>query len=213
MSAIVTVNKGKRAKLPIIRQFEKDSDVPIQLCKVRSPQSKGKCESANRFAAWLEPYQGTLNSEEELISLIHELNSQINCEPCRTTGQIRNVLMQKEKEHLRPLNRQILLDRYLREVDTQTVPATLLVTYKGRGYSVPKQYAGKRVKLVNGPDSLQIYYNSKLICTHELTEQPINYKTEHYTEALKATYKKRDDETEESYDELIRKKAEESIER
>lgn len=82
------------------------------------------------------------------------------------------ILMKKEKEHLRPLNRRLLLESYLKDVDTQTVPQTLLVTYQGHGYSVPKKYIGKRVKLTSDDNIIRIYYNSQLICTHEVSEPP-----------------------------------------
>lgn len=212
MSAVVKVASGHKKKLPVIRQFEKDIDVPIQLCKVRNPQSKGKCESANRYAAWLKPYEWTLENEEELIQTIETINRQINQESSRTTGQPRCVLMRKEKEHLRPLNRKLLLDSYLKDVDTQTVPSTLLVAYKGCGYSVPKEFIGKRVKLVPNEHALQIYYNSKLICTHDLSEQPMNYKSEHYLEGLRESIQKKPEESADDYDEKIRQKARSSLE-
>lgn len=213
MSAIVSItSSGRRCKLPKIRQLEKDLDIEIQLCKVRSPQSKGKCESANRFAGWLEPYQNELESEAELIQVIETLCQQINREPSRTTGQVRLFLMQKEKEYLRPLDRQALLESYLRDdADTQAVPATLLVTYKGRGYSVPKNYAGKRVKLIGNDSTLQIYYNAELVCVHEISELPINYRTEDYREGLKDTIPRKEAQTKEDYDQMIEEKARQSL--
>lgn len=213
MSAIVNItSSGRRCKLPKIHQLEKDLDIEIQLCKVRSPQSKGKCESANRFAGWLEPYQNELESEAELIQVIETLCQQINRESSRTTGQVRLFLMQKEKEYLRPLDRQALLESYLRDdADTQVVPATLLVTYKGRGYSVPKNYAGKRVKLIGNDSTLQIYYNAELVCVHEISEQPINYRTEDYREGLKDTIPRKEAQTKEDYDQMIEEKARQSL--
>ncbi len=58
------------------------------------------------------------------------------------------------------MNRIPLLDSYLKEADTQKVPATLLVNYEGHGYSVPKKFIAKRVKLIRIEDELQIYYNN-----------------------------------------------------
>ncbi len=213
MSSIVTVSGQRKRKLPLICQFEKDIETPIRLCQVRQPQSKGKVESANRFASWLEPYQGELASEEELIQKIAELNRQINQEPSRTTGIPRNILMKKEKEHLRPLDRMPLLESYLKDVDTAIVPSTLLVSYEGRGYSVPKKLISKRVKITRIENEIHIYYNNELVCTHPISKMPINYQPDHYTEALKDSIRKRKEESEEGYEERIRKKAEESLER
>lgn len=212
MSAIVDASGKRKRKYPVIRQFEKDIDTPINLCKVLNPQSKGKVESANRFIQWLEPYQGELNSEEELMETIALINRQVNQESSRTTGVPRNVLMKTEKEHLRPLTRIPLLESYLKDVDTQTVPSTLLVSYQGHGYSVPKKFIGKRVKLIRSGDEVQIYYNNELICTHSVSEKPMNYRPSDYTEGLKDSISRQKDESEEDYEDRIRRKARESME-
>lgn len=211
MSAIVTVNGARKQKLPVIRQLEKDMGTRIELCKVRNPQSKGKVESANRLLQWLQPYQGELESEEELIETIRRINIQINQEASRTTGQVRALLMREEKEHLHPQEKPLLLESYLEDTETQVVPATLMVTWKGHGYSVPAKLAGKRVKLHSDGSELQIYYNQKLICTHPLSTQPFNYQPEHYMEALKSSLPKKDQDSPEDYEEMIRRKAEESL--
>lgn len=212
MSAVVKSVNGRKMKLPEIRQFEKDAGVPIQLCKVKNPQSKGKVESANRFISWLAPYQNELESEEQLIEAIETINRQINQEPSRTTGVPRNILMNKEKEHLRPLNKQNLLDHYFKDVDTQKVPNTLLVNWKGCGYSVPEEYIGKRVKLAVSDKTLRIYYNAKLIACHELTDKPINYHPDHYARALKSSMPIREGQSEENYQESISRKSSETLE-
>lgn len=213
MSAIVKVKNNRKNKLPIIRQFEKDIETPIRLCKVRNPRSKGKVESAVRFASWLDAYQNELESEEDVIRQITRINQEINREPSRTTGVMRAVLMTKEKEYLRPLGNLPLLDSYLKNADTQIVPDTLLVDYRGHGYSVPKKLIGKRVKLTADENILHIYYNAKLVASHEIAAQPLNYKTDHYIESLKEAVSRKADQSQEDYEDMITKKARESLER
>lgn len=60
---------------------------------------------------------------------------------------------------------------------------------------------------------LQIYYNAGLVCTHALSDQPLNYKSEHYVEGLKSSIEKKAEEAESDYEEKIRKKAETSLKR
>ena len=48
--------------------------------------SKGKVESSNRFVEWLKPYDGELESEDELLEVIKKFNRQINEETNQTTG-------------------------------------------------------------------------------------------------------------------------------
>lgn len=185
MSAIVSIRSNSRNKYPVIKQFEKDIGIKIHLCKVRTPQTKGKVESANRFIQWLEPYNGELESEEELIQLISKVEHDVNNETNRTTGIPPVKLIKKEMEHLKPLPNRLLMEEYIRNVSVQTVPQTLLVSYKASGYSVPPKFIGKRVKIVPSGDKLYIYHNTELIALHEINVKKMNYQQEHYESALR----------------------------
>lgn len=186
MSALVSVKGRSRKVNARASQFFKDLGVELRLCKVRSPQTKGKDESANRFQSWLLPYNGELESEDEVRQLVDEMltrrtNEQINA----TTGLPPSVLFKKEKEYLRPVPNKVLLDSYLTEHEVRTVPPTLLVTYKGNGYSVPKKYIGKRVHLyvING--QLFIYDGkNELITIHSISKAKKNYHFDHYRNGL-----------------------------
>mgnify|MGYP002510647840 CR=1 FL=1 len=185
MSAIVSIRSNSRNKYPVIKQFQKDIGIKIHLCKVRTPQTKGKVESANRFIQWLEPYNGELESEEELIQLISKVEHDVNNETNRTTGIPPVKLIKKEMEHLKPLPNRLLMEEYIRNVSVQTVPQTLLVSYKASGYSVPPKFIGKRVKIVPSGDKLYIYHNTELIALHEINVKKMNYQQEHYESALR----------------------------
>lgn len=189
MSAVVSVTNGSKKKHNKILQFEKDLEMHIRLCKVRSPQTKGKDESANRFLAWLKPYDGEFEDEVELIQIIVRINQKVNREVNQTTNIPPCVLFEKEKEYLTSLPNKVLLDSYVENVDIQTVPPTLLVRYKGSGYSVPSQFIHKRVKLIPIDDKLYIYYNTELIIIHTVTNRKFNYIESHYKMALTQTIK------------------------
>lgn len=203
MAAVVNVSKKRKIKHSIIRAFEKDTGINIRLAKVRSPQSKGKVESANRFIEWLQPWQGELENEQELIEKIAQLNTEINKEVSKTTSFPRKALMVKEKEYLRPMPHKLVLESYLSDAKSQKVPSTMLIDYKGHGYSVPKRLIGKTVKIVENDDELQIYYNNDLICTHQVTDQPFNYRPEDYHEGLESVLKGRQEPL--SIEEMTRK--------
>ena len=189
MAAIVSVTNGMKKKHPIILQFEKDTGVKIKLCKVHSPETKGKVESANRFLQWLLPYNHRFKDESELIDIINRINKSVNNQINQTTNIPPIALFKKEKEYLNPIPSKILLESYIFNVETQTVPPTLLVSYKGNGYSVPKSYIGKRVKLIPITNKLYIYFNTELITIHDISLNKFNYQQEHYVEALKSRIK------------------------
>lgn len=194
MSAVVSVRGSRKTKHKQIENFEKDTGIKIRLCQVRSPQTKGKCESANRYVQWLQPYQKKLETEEDLLKQIHQLNTQINRETNQTTGVPPVVLFKKEKEHLDPLPSNAMLESYLHNISVQTVPSTLLVRYKGNGYSVNQKFIGKRVKLVPVHDKLYIYYNTQLIASHKISCSPFNYRQDDYLEALKIRIPSKEDD-------------------
>lgn len=189
MAAIVSITNGMKKKHSIILQFEKDTGVKIKLCKVHTPETKGKVESANRFMQWLHPYNHRFKDEAELIDIINRINIAVNKQTNQTTNIPPIILFKKEKEYLNPIPSKILLESYISNVETQTVPPTLLVSYKGNGYSVPKSYIGKRVKLIPIANKLYIYFNTELITIHDISLNKFNYQQEHYVEALKSRIK------------------------
>lgn len=192
MSAIVSVYNGRKTKHDIIKQFEKDIGISIKLCKTRSPQTKGKVESSNRFVSWIKAYDGEFKDEADLIKIIDKVNIKINAEPNKTTNIPPIVLFAKEKEYLKPLPNKLLLESYVLNVKTQIVPQTLLITYKGSGYSLPHKFIGKRVKIVPIANKLYIYDNTELIVVHDINNKTFNYIADHYTEALRESIKNKE---------------------
>lgn len=184
MSSLVTILKGNRRKHPEVLAFEKDLGIKINFCKVRTPETKGKVESANRFINRINAFNKRIESEEELHIIINRIMNSSNEQNNQTTNLPPNVLFKKEKEYLQPLPNKCLLDDYTLPIYSQKVPSTLLVNYKGRGYSVPKKFIGKTVKIKPFENKLYIYYNTELVTIHNITNQKMNYKEKHYTEAL-----------------------------
>lgn len=98
-------------------------------------------------------------------------------------------LFEKEKEYLKPLSNKIVLDSYINEHSRQNVPSTLLISYKGKKYSVPPEYIDCRVDIYEVGESLYIYHNKKLITKHNISHKSINYNSEHYKNGLSAVIK------------------------
>lgn len=84
-----------------------------------------------------------------------------------------------------PLPNPHLLDSYLTNVKVVKVPNTLLVPFEGKGYSVPKEYIGKDVKVIKESNTLYIYSNTALISMHQISNNTINYRECDYIDALK----------------------------
>ena len=195
MSAIVSCRGTNKKINPKVLSLFKDIDSKLKLCRVRTPQTKGKVENSNKFINWIIPYNRKLKSEEELIKLIEDTitkdaNNQINT----GTNIPPSVLFEKEKEYLRPLTNRVLLETYLTEHIRQVVPNTLLINYRGNKYSVSAEYINRTVDIYPISEELYIYYNSKLIAKHNITHNKINYNNNHYINALGANIKGFSDE-------------------
>ena len=194
MSAIVTISDGKRIIHPSIVQFFKDIEVKLSLCKARTPQTKGKDEVSNKYAQWLNSYDGKIKNKEHLLKLIDKLNTDINNQKNTGTNYPPVLLFTKEKEYLRPLPNKELLDSYEEEMRSCKVPSTFLIEYKGAKYSVPPYLINKTIKYKEVNGMLFIYYKGDLVSVHDLNKSnKVNYHEDHYKNGFIGKLKNNDE--------------------
>lgn len=195
MSSIV--NYSQHDFIPEFKAFSKDMNFVSKHCKVDHAYTKGKDESCNRFMNWLLPYDYEFDNEEELIKIICKISKEINKEVNQTTNMPPVSLFQKEKEYLQPLPKEQIMDSYLDTLIPVKVQNTMLIHYKGCKYSVPKKYINQTVKIKEIDNKLYVYYNKKLIVTHDISSKKINYRKEDYIEGLSSTiYSKSEEDIE-----------------
>lgn len=182
MSSIVDTNKKKFCKE--FNAFAKDMGMIPNKCKVKHPFTKGKVEVRNKFMKWLIPYNYEFEKEEEIIEIIKKINIEVN-NKINSTTQLKPILLyQKEKEYLSPLPKTQILEHYMNLTITVKVQNTMLISYKGNQYSVPKKYINKELKIKEIDNILYVYDNTELVVTHRINDKKINYKEEHYIEGL-----------------------------
>lgn len=187
MRSIVDLDCNKRKINYEFYQFAKDMGFLIKLCQPRTPQTKGKDETANKFMAWLIPYNHEFENEDDLIRIINNIRDKVNSSIHQTTNMPPILLFEKEKEALLPLPKNNIMLSYLVDVQKTKVYHDSLIYYKGKKYSVPPKYINQYVQLKQTDNILYIYHNKQLIATHEITSKLINYAHEHYTAGLKTS--------------------------
>ena len=192
MSSIVDRDGERKNISNQVRTFAKDFNFKIKLCKPRHPFTKGKVEAVNKFLAWLLPYEGEFETEDELIAILNKINQKVNIYPCQETNMPPLVLFQKEKEYLQPLPSDDVIESYLPHDRQTTVRSDSLVTYHNCKYSVPPEYIGKPVRLLVSDNTLRIYSSTDLIAVHALSTKKMNYQKDHYQQLLTQTMKEAD---------------------
>ncbi len=165
----------------------------------------GKDESANRFMSWLIPYNNEFEDEQELKKIIGEINEKVNRQINSTIGVSPIMLFNKEKEYLKPLPNEKIMERYLIYSQQVKISNESLFYYKGKKYSVPNSFIDHTLSVQEENNKLYVYYNKKLITVHDISEKNINYKEEHYIEGLKSILKNK---TQEQIETLARKNLE-----
>lgn len=185
MAAVVNVNDGQKKIHPSVAQFFKDIGSTLKLCQVRTPQTKGKDEVSNKFAQWLNAYDGKIENKEHLLKIIDKLNIDINNQKNTRTNIPPALLFGKEKEYLSPLPNTELLNSYEDEMRSCKVPSTFVIEYKGAKYSVPPYLITKTVNYKEANGKLFIFYKHDLVAEHKLAKQcSINYHSDHYKKGL-----------------------------
>lgn len=188
MSAIATFGAdGTRARDRRVLAFARDAGFDLVLCRPRSPETKGKDESASRFLGRLAAYGGDFSGWDGLDRAIARIQARSNEEPNRTTGLPPELLFRREKDLLGPAPPRCALDSLADESSWQVVPSTMLVRARGREFSVPRSCIGHRVRLLVLPGGeLLACDGGRLVAEHDTAagSQPIVYDEAHYVEAL-----------------------------
>ena len=187
MASVVDINTGRvNAKF---LAFSKDMGFKVRRCKPRTPKTKGKVETCNKFIEWLIPYNHEFEDEKELIDLIYMINTKVNTSINQTTRVTPTFLFQKEKEYLLPIPKELILEQYTKKCKKYLVYPDSLINFNNKKYSVPSKYIGQYVNAEQIDTYLYIYFNTFLIGKHKIDEKIFNYEKEHYKELLALTVK------------------------
>lgn len=122
MSSIVSSSASGRRVSARFARFAAAAGFELELARPRSPQTKGKVESSNRFLSRLAVYEGDFRGEEGLVAAIARIEARCNTEPSASTGVPPAVLFMREKEELRKVGNMGLLESMVADVSVQAVP-------------------------------------------------------------------------------------------
>lgn len=168
-------------------QFLRDYNLKCKPCMPYRPQTKGKTETQNKVPSQLKNYNGTYEDINEVNQVLKKINDEDNQGVSQGTGFPAIFLFQHEKDRLQALPVSSIRQNYYLKLKEVIVSNESLISYQSNKYSLPKSYMGHRVGRVVRNNKLHLYYNTELICTHDITNQKLNIKPAHqltYTQKL-----------------------------
>ena len=149
-------------------------------------RTKGKVETLAKIMNRLKAYDYEFENLKELDKVVKQLNYQLNYEEkSQATDEKPIVLFEKEKEYLKPVNFEIL-ENYSIPEKTYKVSNESMIKYHGIKYSVPIQYVGKNISVLEEDNVIHLYYNKDLVCSYNKNSKfKYNYKEQDYMDILK----------------------------
>ena len=185
-------------------QFSKDAGFKIITCKPYRPRTKGKVETLAKIMNRLKAFDYEFDNINELKKIVEKLNYELNNnEKSQATNEKPITLFIKEKEYLKPVNYQ-LLENYSLPEKTYKVSNESMINYQGIKYSVPIQYVGKSITVIDDNNVIHLYYNKNLIYSYKKnTKFKFNYKEDDYISILKNS--SFNNQTENQINEFIKK--------
>ncbi len=171
--------------------FAKDFGFEVKPCIAATPKTKGKVESQMKYLDEISAYSGKLNLVE-LFELIEKINRRVNETVCQGTGKIPILSFEKEKDSLLPLPHESVRNQYKVKTISVKVNPSSMINIRSCQYSVPAEYKDKVVKYQTHDNNLYVYYNTKLIAVHVLSDKKLNYNADHYANVLALKYAGKD---------------------
>lgn len=194
MSTVANTQAKPKQPTKAIARLAKDFGFKIRFCKSRHPRTKGTVESKNKVIDHIRAYEGEFETIEELATILETINQDMNITINQETDMSPAALYYKEKEYLKPLPNKSIIADYLTP-NRYKVTNEALIKYGNSRYSVEPKLIGEEVTVDNLDNKLYIYYNGKLVTFHQLNENPINYKENHYQTLMEGKVKAEDMES------------------
>ena len=183
-------------------QFAKDVGFVVNTCRPYRPQTKGKVECVAKLMDRLKVYNKEFSTIEELEVIVNNLMIEINNEDINLVEKPIDRLKEEQK-YLLSLPALDVISPYFAKNKGYKVSKESMITYKKHKYSVPIRFIGEYLTVKENSNSLNIYYNTDLIVTHQISDKYLNYKKEHAKEILKSDALK--SKTEKEIEEFIEK--------
>jgi Transposase and inactivated derivatives len=161
------------------QQFANDYGFKVKPCVAGRPQTKAKVEAPMKILDEIRAYSGKLNYLQ-LHELVEKINNRVNLQVNQGTGRIPAMYFQKERAFLNDIPKDNIRKPYQLTTNMVKVNTSCMFHCQNKQYSVAPEYIGKNITYQVYDNYLHVYFNTKLITVHHLSESKLNYHTEDY---------------------------------
>jgi len=189
MKTVVDRNDFRNGEVKVNKKFQQladDMGFKVLACRPYRPQTKGKVEALAKLMNRLDVFNNEFETIDELKVIVEQVNESLNNSKSQAINEKPIDRLKKEQEYLQPLPNSNITDSYINTFIDKKVSKESMINIRGNKYSVPTKYIGRIVQIKNQSNTIEIFYDNKLICAHESSETRFNYRYEDIKEILKS---------------------------
>jgi len=172
---VVSENAGDIIYTDDFRYFIEEQDIRMYVCRKSDPETKGKIENVIKYVKYnFFDTRDFLNIDEANKSVFKWLRRRANGKISQVTKQIPAILIENEREHLRPVRNSIFRKETLIGREERLVNEKDCISVNACGYQLPPKYRNKTVEIYVTRDKLFVFdlYTGEEIVEYELSPIP-----------------------------------------
>jgi len=155
--------------------FIEEQDIRMYVCRKSDPESKGKIENVIKYVKYnFFNTRGFLNLEEANKSVFKWLKRRANGKISQATKQIPAILIESEREHLRPVRNSIFRKKSLLGREERQVNEKDYISVNACEYQVAPKYRNKTVEIYITRHKVFVFdlYTAEEIAEYDLSLIP-----------------------------------------
>ena len=172
---VVSENAGDIIYTDDFRYFIEEQEIRMYVCRGDDPETKGKIENLIKYVKYnFFNTRDFLNIGEANKSVFKWLKRRANGKISQATKQIPAILIESEREHLRPVRNSIFRKGSLIGREERLVNEKDCISVNACGYQLPPKYRNKTVEVYVTRHKLFIFdlYTGEEIVEYDLSPIP-----------------------------------------
>jgi len=172
---VVSENAGDIIYTDDFKFFIEEQDIRMYVCRKADPESKGKIENVIKYVKYnFFNTRDFLNIEEANKSVFKWLKRRANGKISQATKQIPALLIENEREHLRPVRNSIFRKESLIGREERLVNEKDYISVNACEYQLPPKYRNKTVEAYITQDKVFVFdlYTAEELVAYDLSLIP-----------------------------------------